>query len=247
MTDRWAGYLVDYHRAHAGITEDLLGDTIDHRGRTPYQWVVDAVPAEATTVLDLACGSAPLARLLPGRRVVGVDLSAAELACAGGRGVLLARAGATALPLAAGIAGAVVASMALMLVKPLEDVLAEVARVLQVGGVLVATVPIRDVGSVPFAAILSVLGQAGIGYPERLDAGVAARFETSGLTLRSDESALFGRAVRGPDDAERVVRSFYAPGAGPDRVAAAVALLQARVRSAPVEVSYRIRRLVATK
>jgi hypothetical protein len=43
------------------------------------------------------------------------------------------------------------------------------------------------------------------------------------------------------------VRSFYAPGAGPERVAAAIEQLQERVRAAPVEIAYRIRRLVATR
>jgi SAM-dependent methyltransferase len=247
VSDRWPGYLRDYHRAHPGITEELLAGAHDAGHRTPYDWLVEPVPAEPTTVVDLACGSAPLVGLLPGHRVIGIDQSAAELARARQRCTLLARAVATGLPLAGGAAGAVVASMALMLLAPLEDVLGEVARVLQVGGVFVATVPTRDGGSVAFAAILRVLGQAGVSYPERLDAAVGSRFTASGLTLRSDKTALFTRPVRGPTDAERVVRSFYAPGAGPDKVAAAVKLLQSRMRSAPVEVTYRLRRLVAVR
>ncbi len=53
--------------------------------------------------------------------------------------------------------------------------------------------------------------------------------------------------MRGPDDAERVVHSFYAPGTGAAQVTAAVEELQRRVRSAPVGIAYRIRRLVAVR
>ncbi len=48
-------------------------------------------------------------------------------------------------------------------------------------------------------------------------------------------------------DAERVVRSFYAPGAGRGRVVAAIDRLQSQVRSAPVRIGWRIRRIVAVR
>ena len=253
----WAAYVAGYHDANPGITEDVLADARDNRARTPYDWLVEAVPAGAATVVDLACGSAPLAPLLGGARVVGVDQSAAELARARARTdagpVLLVRAHAGALPIAGGAAEAVVASMALMLLRPLDAVLGEIHRLLRPGGVFVATMPIRAVSPGPagtpgFGKILSALGQTTQRYPEPLEAAtVAGRFSASGLTLSSDETAVFARAVRGPDDAERVVRSFYAPGAGPDQVAEAIADLQHRVRSAPVAITYRIRRLVARR
>jgi SAM-dependent methyltransferase len=236
----WDDYVAEYHDANPGITEDLLARARDDAGRSPYDWVVEALPARASPVVDLACGSGPLARTLGTTRVVGVDRSAGELARAPGVRV---RADATALPLAGDSAAAVVSSMALMLLHPLEAVLAEVARVLRRGGAFVATVPSR--GAPAFGEILRALDQVGVQYPEPLESsGLASRFSTSGLTLASDEVAVFNRPVAGPDDAAQVVRSFYAPGAGAARVAAAIERFQ---RAAPAEVSYRLRRLVARR
>ena len=243
----WAGYVGEYHDANPGITEDILVHARDHAGRSPYDWLVEAVPAGASTVVDLACGSGPVGRRLgpsgpAGVRVVGVDQSPAELARATG---LRVRARAPALPLAGSCAGAVVTSMALMLMHPLEAVLAEVARLLRPGGTFVATVPSRrQAGAAPlFADLLRALGQAGVTYPEPLDgAGLSERFASAGLTLCGDETEAFIRPVAGAEDADQVVRSFYAPGAGPDQLAAATAKLR---QAAPVEVAYRIRRLVA--
>ena len=240
MPEPWDSYLVAYHDTNPGITEDCLSDARDDAGRSPYDWLVEAVPRGATSIVDVACGSGPLARLLAGATVVGVDQSAGELSRAGG---LRVRARACALPLAGGRTDAVVSSMALMLLHPLEAVLAEAARLLRPGGTFVATVPRRSAGSPPFAAILRDLDQVGLGYPESLDGDeVPERFASAGLRLVGDDSVVFARVVRGPEDAEHVVRSFYAPGAGEDRVAAAVATLR---RSAPVAIGYRIRRLVA--
>jgi SAM-dependent methyltransferase len=239
MPESWDEYLLDYHDANPGITEELLSVAHDGAGRSPYDWLAEALPAGVSTVVDLACGSGPVARLLAGVRVVGVDQSAGELARASG---LRVRATASALPLAGGRAGAVVTSMALMLLHPLEAVLAEVARVLRPGGTFVATLPTRSTGCPVFTTVLRELDQVGVRYPERLDTRVAERFQAAGLQLVADDSEVFSRTVRDRDDAVNVVRSFYAPGAGPEQVAGAVASLE---RLVPVDVGYRLRRLVA--
>lgn len=254
MPDRWDRYLVDYHDSRPGITEDVLAGARDGERRSPYDWLAGAVPTSAELVVDLGCGSGPLSGLLGPERVVGVDQSAGELARAATAGCRLLRATAVALPVADGVADAMTASMVLMLIRPLESVLAEVSRVLRPGGVLVATLPIRAAAPGPtttspaFAEILDALGQAAADYPEPLhEPGLADRFAAAGLSLEGDETAAFTRTVRGPDDAERVVHSFYAPGTGAAQVTAAVEELQRRVRSAPVGIAYRIRRLVAVR
>jgi len=253
-TDGWDRYLAEYHDANPGITEDVLAGARDAEGRSPYDWLVETVPLGASTVVDLACGSGPVGRRLPSARVVGVDRSEAELtrARAAGPTGFLVRADGAALPLAGTSADAVVSSMALMLLRPLGAVLAEARRLLRPGGTFAATVPTRSASPGPagpaFGEILGALGQTATDYPEPFDGSTLAdRFSVSGLTLRQNDTGLFTRTVRHPEDAELIVRSFYAPGAGATRVAAAVAAFQRRVGSAPVRVGYRIRRLVALR
>jgi len=256
----WNRYLTGYHDANPGITEDVLAAARDADGRSPYDWLVEAVPSGASTVVDLACGSGPVGRGLAPRlasgRVVGVDQSAGELARARSASPagLLIRARAGAVPIAAGAADAVVVSMALMLLFPAEAVLAEARRLLRPGGTFAATVPNRSrsydgkPAESAFAEVLEALGQGATDYPEPLDAcRLPDRFAAAGLTLVDDETGLFVRSVSGPEDAGLVVRSFYAPGVAAARVAAAVAGLEGRMASAPVRVGYRLRRLVAVR
>ena len=83
----WRTYLAEFHRERAGIAEAVLSRALagDH---SPYRWLARAVSATASTVLDLACGSGPMSRelALPGRTVIGLDLSEHELALAADRG-----------------------------------------------------------------------------------------------------------------------------------------------------------------
>lgn len=100
----------------------------------------------AGPVLDLACGDGHLLGLLraAGRSVCGVDASTGELAAARkrlGDAVPLQQARAQALPLADGRLAAVACHMALMLMDTPATVLAELQRVLQPGGRLLAVVP----------------------------------------------------------------------------------------------------------
>lgn len=244
MAEDWDSYLAEYHEANPGITEMLFVEARDGAGRTPYDWLAEAVPPDTGLVVDLASGNGPVGRrLAPPVRVVAIDRSAGELRDGGG---IRVQAGAGALPLAGGCAGTVVCSMALMLLHPLEATLAEVARLLGAGGTFVATVPVRATAATmpAFAGILRALGQVGVTYPAPLDAGLPDRFTAAGLSLHGDETAVFTRPVRTGEEAAQVVRSFYAPGAGARQVAMAIDILAA---ATPVDVQYRIRRLVARR
>ena len=92
--------------------------------------------APGSLVLDLACGTADLARELSrsGQRAVGVDSSGGMLASAraGDARLLLADAG--ALPFRSGALDGVVSGFALRNLADLPGVLAECARVLRPGG-----------------------------------------------------------------------------------------------------------------
>jgi SAM-dependent methyltransferase len=130
-------------RAFGGIPATMAGAAF----ASSYECLAGAVPSAATGVLDLACGDGYLLSLLAARRptlqLVGVDLSAGELEAARrrlGPSVPLHQARAQQLPLADAAVDAVLCHMALMLMDDAPQVLAEVRRVLQPGGVFSAVV-----------------------------------------------------------------------------------------------------------
>jgi len=129
----WSEYVRAFHGALAGITEDVLARAIAE-GVTPYGWLAEPLSGAGLLVVDVACGSGPLRGQLREARWVGLDLSAAELgrAAVNGAGPLV-QADVARLPVRSGAAGAVVCSMALMIIEPLDAVLSEVARVLAPG------------------------------------------------------------------------------------------------------------------
>ncbi len=115
--------------------------------------LVDAIPEDATTLVDLGCGLARAAHeLLPHRtrlHYIGVDLDRERLAQAGqelaaapfaARARLL-RGDVERLPLADGSADAVLAAVVLQHVADPAAVLVEARRVLVSGGVLVSVEP----------------------------------------------------------------------------------------------------------
>jgi demethylmenaquinone methyltransferase/2-methoxy-6-polyprenyl-1,4-benzoquinol methylase len=90
-------------------------------------------------VVDVACGTGDLAALAAraGARVLAIDFAPAMLRLARGRGAVLARADALALPVRDGAADAVTCGFALRNVTAIPDLLAEARRVLRCGGRLV--------------------------------------------------------------------------------------------------------------
>lgn len=136
MTDA-ESWLKRFHDDRPGCTPRAFAAPRTSEGRSSYDVLADEVrPGE--TVLDLACGDGfLLAQVLArGARAIGVDMSAGELALAREQapGATLYEARAQELPLADDSVDLVLSHMALMLMQPLEEVLAEVGRVLRPAG-----------------------------------------------------------------------------------------------------------------
>lgn len=130
-----------FHARHAGASARVFGGARGPDGRDSYARLADGVrPGER--MLDLACGDGSLLRRIRDRvagvQLVGVDMSDDELAVARGRvpeaELHLARA--QQLPLGDGSVDRVVSHMALMLMDPIEPVIAELSRVTRRGGAL---------------------------------------------------------------------------------------------------------------
>lgn len=241
----WPDYVQRFHAQRAGITEDVLEHARDSAGATAYDWAAAAVPGGV--VLDLACGSAPLAGRLSGRRYVGMDLSEAELTAASGRGVPLARADASRLPLLDGSVDAVVMSMALMLV-PLHQTLGEIRRVLRPGGLLVATVPSNRPMPIAdwlrYARLCVALRHPGLRYPnDDALATPAALLARAGLRLVADDARAFRCHIADEGVADELLASLYLPDVAHDRMAAGSRVVRRWVGSS---VTTPIRRLIAS-
>lgn len=221
----WSSYLEQFHRDRPGITTDTLG-TARHDGSDPYRWAIEALPPDRP-VLDIACGDAPVFHRRPDSGWLGVDRSAAELgkARAGGAGPLI-RADAGRLPLASGSTPAVLCSMALMVVAPLDAVLAEMRRVLTGDGLAVALLPGgRPVGPgdlIRYGELMLRLRRTHLAYPNDWSVARLRRHAARcGLRVVDDRRRRFALPLDIAADAERFVSSLYLPGVDPARVEAA--------------------------
>lgn len=224
MTDEgWQRYITAFHDEKPGITERVLS-RVDG---SPYGWLAEPLQDTTGWIVDVGCGSAPTREHLAGQRWVGMDVSAGELteAAAASRQPLV-QARANALPLGDGAADAVCAAMALQVVTPLTDVLAEIARVLRPGGVLAALVPaglgFSPRGWLGWARVLRALGVAGQPWPNP-DAcdGVAAVLARHGFRVLSSERRTFAFPIDTDESATLLIDSLYLPDTNSDRIATA--------------------------
>jgi len=213
----WSEYLSTFHRERPGITEDVLSASRSVQGISPYFWITAPIPFGART-LDLACGSGPNLRLRPQEPWIGLDHSASELSRARRSGTHNVLDGdATSLPFADGSFDAVVCSMALMLIQPLERVLTEVHRVLTRGGLFVVTMPgrrplrVRDV--MRYARLVSRLGRHNLSYPNmRALSHVPTLFAEHGFDVVEDVRTRFDFPLTSIERSALFVRSLYLPG-----------------------------------
>ena len=143
-------HLRTVHKNNAGFTEKCPSICRDKAGRNSYEWLAEIVPnTDGIRVLDLACGSGPLLKILYDRnknlRLKGVDMCPEELALAKARlpnGVVdlfeLKAQNLTAIE--DNSIDVVLCHWALTLMKPITPVLNEVSRVLSSGGRFAALV-----------------------------------------------------------------------------------------------------------
>ena len=146
--------LVDHlrtvHQEHTGFTEACASSCRDEAGRNSYEWLAELVPDnEGSRVLDLACGSGPLLKILFDRNknlnLKGIDMCPEELALAKTRlinsGVNLIESKAQNLTaINDNSIDIVLCHWALTLMDPIAPVLDEVRRVLTSEGQFAALV-----------------------------------------------------------------------------------------------------------
>ncbi len=250
----WRKYLADFHRERAGVAEAVLSRARagDH---SPYRWLARAVSADATLVVDLACGSGPMSRELaqPGRTVIGLDLSEHELALAVDRGPgPWVRADGLRLPFRDGSVDVVTSSMGLVVMQPLSDVLEEVARVLRPGGVLAGIAPaLRPLRPRDVRVLTRINGKLRTKpqFPGPVElTGFAKTLARHGLRAVEDGRERYRFSVRTRADAELMMSALYLPNTRWSRVERAIEYLEDRLRKREVvEVAIPIRRIVAIK
>lgn len=229
----WNDYIESFHRERAGVTEEVLRGTrlgtLD-----PYSWLSAVVTPTRGPVLDIGSGSGPVAGTFT--RWIGIDRSADELRIARDRDrAPLVRATAAALPIRTGGSDTALCVMSLQVLRPLEAVFAELARVLRPRGQMVVLLParrplpVRDL--IFYGRLQRRLGQA-IGYPndDRLGGkALAALAASHGFVVEDDVRDGFMLRLQSRGDAERLVHSLYMPGIEGGRVDRAVALVERRV------------------
>ena len=143
-------HLKTVHQEHTGFTEACASSCRDEAGRNSYEWLAELVPDnEGLRVLDLACGSGPLLKILFDRNknlnLKGIDMCPEELALAKTRlinsGVNLIESKAQNLTaINDNSIDIVLCHWALTLMDPIAPVLDEVRRVLTSEGRFAALV-----------------------------------------------------------------------------------------------------------
>ncbi|GAA4889651.1 class I SAM-dependent methyltransferase [Tessaracoccus lubricantis] len=234
-----------------GAMEEVLSRSYGG-DRTPYEWLARAVSSSASLVLDLACGAGAMIERLqrPGRTVIGLDRSEAELreAQRRGRGPLV-QAHASYLPFADNSFDAVVSSIGISVVADRPRFLAEAARVLRPGGVFAALTPSLRPANIDDLKIVSRLG----GYlrthphlPGATEFKAKRALGEVGLTKAEDKRAKYYYEVASEEDAEHFLAGLRAP-VDAARAAGTLDFLAQRLQLGPVKLPLPMRRIIAIK
>ena len=149
-SDALVDHLRTVHQEHTGFTEECASSCRDEAGRNSYEWLAEIVPDnEGLNILDLACGSGPLLKILFDRNkslnLKGIDMCPEELKLAKS---LLVNSGVNLIESKAQNLTAidddsidiVLCHWALTLMDPIAPVLDEVRRVLTSKGRFAALV-----------------------------------------------------------------------------------------------------------
>jgi len=250
-TNSWTSYLDQFHEHNPGITQDVLTEASDVDGINAYDWLLDATPPEPDVLaLDLACGSCPLHSTASHLRWVGVDRSRGELARAGQlhpRTLVLGDG--QRLPFRNATFGLVTCSMALMLLNPVDTVIAEIHRVLEANGTLALLLP----GSVPlttrdrlrYLRLLTALHKLRPTYPNNVHLGrLSARLEHAGFKVVVDERRCFRYPLPDENHTRRFANSLYLPGRSDEDIERGVEATRSWIGST---IGIPLRRVVCTK
>ncbi|HRL50610.1 MAG TPA: class I SAM-dependent methyltransferase [Propioniciclava sp.] len=250
----WAAYLDRVHQDRPGLTEDVMR-RLRAGGATPYRWLARAVSPRATEVLDVACGAGAMALELasPQRRVIGVDVSVAQLEWASGRapGPFVCADG-RRLPLPDASVDAVVSVFGPVVIQPAAALFAEVARVLRPGGVfafIAPTILVARPGELARSLQLVARLRSRPRFPGPTEiTGYVDALEGTGLRKVEDARERYHIDVADRSEARQVIDALYLPGASPRRKQAAVDWLASRIdRRGPVRMSIGMRRFVVLK
>lgn len=250
----WPAFLAAFHRDRPGIAEEVLSRAVSGEVN-PYRWLARAVSPDAGRVLDLACGSGPVSREVagPGRTVIGLDLSADELELARERGPgPWVRGDARRLPFADESFDAVTSSVGLVVVQPLDDVVAEIRRVLKPGGVMAAIAPaLRPLAPKDVRILSRVTGylRTKPQFPGNVElAGFTKTITEHGMRKVEDARERYRYPVRSRADAEILMNGLYLPNTRRSRIEAAMEYLDRRIaRKGQVDIAIPMRRVVAIK
>lgn len=250
----WATYLSVFHADRAGVAEDILSRAFAGPS-TPYRWLARAVSRRADTILDVGCGAGAMSRELArdGRTVVGVDLSIKELELAASRSdAPWVCADACRLPFADASFDAVTSSMGVVVIRPMEQLFAEIARVLKPGGVFAFMAPTirplmpRDMHTLG-RITMHLHGVPQFPGPTEITGYVPA-LSAVGLRKVEDRRERYRFTVMDESDARLVIAALYLPTVSATRLNAAISWLAGRVaRSGPFTVAIPMRRFVAVK